>query len=115
MAFSKVSRKAEIVVEMCDVLCFQVLKVLTSCFMLVPKPIDLFGSRDALRFAKVSSRGLYCENKMYKHKRSTCNTVYLFLYRTYHIVFHGGLQFFRELRSDISGSRRFWLPLSVHF
>ena len=38
----------------------------------------------------------------------------VFIYRTYHIMSHGGLQFY-WVRSNVSLWRRLWLPLSVHF
>ena len=37
----------------------------------------------------------------------------VFIYRTYHIMFHGGLQCY-WVRTDFSLWGRLWLPLSVH-
>lgn len=87
----------------------------SCCFRLVPRPIDLLGSCDAHRFAKVLSHRLYCENKMSKHMRSTCNVqcIYFCTAHITHCFINGGLQC--ALRSDVSRYRYLWPPLSAQF
>ena len=78
------------------------------------KFIHVDSARAHFQVKSAEEQGTMSKNNLRRICLGNKANMYVFIYRTYHWSFHGGLQFFYWVRSDVSLWRRLWLPISVH-